>query len=450
MAALDTLINVNISQQTSTVPTASFQIPLIIGSSMTGWADYVHSYTSPASMLDDGFTTSSPEYLYAEELYEQAQSPSEFYVGKRTAAVAQVNTLAVATLSSGHDYEFTLNGQLIAYTASGGDTQQSILTALLAAIATAFPLSNPVNGVVAGTGSGALLTLTSAVAGQGVSYTLVDSELTLASVTANNGIVDDVLKIINQDSTWYGIVLCSDADNDILQLAAFVEGVKKIFIATSQDSAIATSSTTDIASVLKGKSYKRTALLFSPASFNLGIDSAWMGGQLPATPGSNNWAYKTLVGISPDKLSDTQRSICIGDPVAGIAGKNVNIFTTVGGVNITQMGVMVGGQYIDITIGIDWLQSTIQSNIYTALTQSSKIPYTDKGTSILISAVKSAIDQGVVNGFIDGASPISIIAPPVLSVPSSQRANRIAPTISFSCRLAGAYNAVVVSGTVTV
>ncbi len=450
MSALDNLVKINISQQTSAVAQASFSVPLIIGPTVPTSGGILQSYFSPAAMLGNGYTTSSPEYIYAEEMFEQALTPTEFYVGQRSTAVAQVDTIKVGSLVTGHLYAFTMNGVVVSYTSTSLDTQQSILSALLADIATVFPLGAPVTGAVTGTGSGATLTLTSIFPGQGVSYSAIDADLTHVAVTANNGIANDLAAFIAISNAWYGIVLCSDVDYDILQLAAAVEPLKKIFIAASNDAAIATSSSTDIASVLMGKSYKRTALIFSPGSYNLGIDAAWVGGQLPATPGSNNWAYKNLVGISPDALTDAQTAICIGDPVAGIPGKNVNIYTTVGGQNITQMGTMAGGQFIDITVGIDWLQSTLQTNIFAALVQSSKIPYTDKGTNILESAVQAAIAQAVVNGLIDGNSPISISAPPVLSVPQNQRAMRVAPTISFSCRLAGAFNAVLVQGTVTV
>lgn len=402
-------------------------------------------------MLTDGFTTSAPEYIYALKMFDQPVSPTFFYVGHRTTPVEQVDTFAVNTVAaSGHNYQFDCNGVLVEYTSGNGETQQHILNGLLTAFGAAFPTNPPANGVVTGSGGGALLTFTSTVAGQGISYTAVDSDLTLANVTPNNGIVNDMINIQSENDLWYGVVLCSNTDADIEQLAAYIETQKKIFLATSNDAAIPTSVTTDIASVMKGKSYKRTALIYSALSYNLGIDAAWIGGQLPATPGSNNWAFKTLVDISPDVLTPNQQAILIGVPVAQVAGKNVNIYQTVGGVNITEMGQMIGGQYIDITIGIDWLQSTIETNIYTLLVQNPKIPYTDKGTGTLIAAVRAAIDQGVVNGLIDGASPIVITAEAVADVPQAQRANRVAPTINFTCRLAGAFNSVVVSGIVTV
>lgn len=454
MSAIDTLVNVNISQQTQAVQQASFSIPLIIGPTVPT-SGIVNAYTSPAGLLANGYTTSSPEYLYALEMFEQALSPTEIYVGKRTTAVEQVDTIAVNSLTGvpGHVYSFKLNGTVISYTSGSGNVQQDILNGLNAAIAAAFPTNPPVLGVETGTGGSALLTLTSTVPGQGVVYTNIDSELTHALVTANNGIQDDILAILAdpQGNFWYGLVACQFTDADILQAAKLIETLKKMYIAISDTGAIVTSSVTDIASVLKGLSLKRTGLIYTAiANITEGKDAAWVGGQLPAVPGSNNWAYKQLVGCTPDTLTESQRAIAIGDPVAAVPGKNVNIYETIAGVSITEMGTMAGGQYIDITVGIDWLESTIQANILQALVNASKIPYTDKGTAVLLSAVQAALTQGEINGLIDPNSPVTVTAPAVLDVPASQRANRIAPTISFSCRLQGAFNAVIVNGTVTV
>lgn len=446
MSALDQLVNINISQQTQAVPQASFSIPLIVGPTVPT-SGTVNSYTSPSGMLTNGYTTSSPEYVYALELFEQPLTPTIFYVAKRLSAVDQVDTITVNTAVSSHLYTGKIAGETWAYTASGGDTQAVIATAIASAI---NGLATPTWNAAA---VGSVVTITSTVPGLAFTDTqiTVDANYTILNTTPNHGIQDDINTIIalSNGNNWYGMVGCSFTDSDISQAAALIETLRKIYVAVSSTSAIATNVSTDIGSILQGKSYKRTALIFTPEAVE-GKDAAWVGGQLPQVPGSNNWAFKTLFGCTPDNLTSTQQSILIGDPVAGVPGKNVNMYQTVGGVNITQMGTMAGGQFIDITVGVDWLETTLQTNIFTALVQAAKIPYTDKGVGVLISAVQSAIDQGIVNGLIDGQSPITISAPAVLSVPANQRANRIAPTISFSCRLAGAFNAVVVSGTVTV
>lgn len=440
MAAIDQIVEINISQQTQAVAQASFSIPLIIGPTVPT-SGPLSAYSSAAAMLTNGYTTSSPEYKYALELEEQPLTPTQFYVGQRLTAVEQIDTITPTAINTTH-YIVTIDGTNYDYLSDSSATVSEIVAGLIALI-NADP-----NVACVASGSVTLI-LTAKVAGAGFA-TSVNANMVLVHTLANYGIQDDLNALIAINNSWYGIALCSNVDSDIEQLAAIVETLKKIFIGASNDAAIATSSSTDLASKLKGFSYKRTALVYSPLNYNKGIDAAWLGGQLPQTPGSNNWAFQSLVGISPDVLTDNQVTLIIGVPVSGVPGKNANIYQTVGGKNITQMGTMAGGQFIDITVGLDWLESTLQTNIFQALSSAAKIPYTDKGVGILLSAVKAAIDQGVVNGLIDGASPITISAPLVLSVPINQRALRIAPTISFSCRLQGAINAVIVNGTVTV
>jgi hypothetical protein len=443
MSTIDTLIKIDISLITKAVAQASFSIPLIIGPSATGWLDKVHSYTDPASMLVDGFTISSPEYLYAVKMFAQDINPTIFYVGHRTLAVAQVDTITPVAQNT-HLYEVIIGISNYSYTSDGTATINEIVAGLIALI------NADIDAPCIASGTTTLI-LTAKAAGIGFNTSInADINMTLVHTFLNNGIVNDLNAIIAENNSWYGIILCSNDSNDILQLSEIVESLKKVFLAVSDEAAIATTATTDVLSVMKGKNYNRSGLIYSILNANKGIEAAWMGGQLPQTPGSNAWAYKTLKSISPDIISDNARTILIGVPVEGIAGKNGNIYQTVGGMDITQMGQMASGQYIDITIGADWLESTIQTNIYQELVNARKIPFTNNGTSILLSAVKAAIDVGIVNGLIDGKRAIVITAPKVEDVPFAQRANRIAPTIIFSCYLAGAMQSAKVSGNVSV
>lgn len=449
MGALDQIVDVVITQNTSTVPQASFSIPLIAGPSahITGPVQY---FSSPAGYLSAGGLIGDPEYTQLVEAFSQALTPEQVGVGTYTPSVAQVDTFQVNTLTTGHAYQFTLNGMVIGYTSLGGDAQQDILNNLLTAIGTQFPTNPPVSGVVTGTGAGALLTLTSTVPGAAVTYTAIDASLTYAAVTPNHSIVQDLLTILavpNLGNLWYGLSICSQVSTDIEQVAAFIETQLKIFIGAPTDAAILTTSTTDVASVLKDKGYARTALLYAGTA-NDGRAAAWLGGQLPQVPGSNTWDLKTLVGISPDSFNDTQRAIAIGLPL--IPGKNCNIYETVGGVNITENGFMVGGQYIDITVGLDWLRATLQTNVFALMVQSAKIPYTNQGIAVIENAVHQTLLQGVANGLIDGNSPITVTAPDVLDIPQADRAARLLPDVKFSCRLAGAIQNVIINGTVSV
>jgi len=409
--------------------------------------DLIRSYSTLSGMVSDGFLTTDPEYVRATELLEQALQPELFYVGLYFDAVAQVDTFSVNTLNTSHLYTLKINGETVSYQATGGDAEEDVLNGLLADIATVFPGGVPATGSVVGTGPAALLTLTSASAGVGVTYSSIDADLTHLNTVANHTITSDIAAAQNMNDSWYGLTVCSQTASDILQVAAYVETLVKIFVADSADSDILTGSTTDVASQLKGKAYNRTALLYSGTPDD-GAAAAWLGGQLPQTPGASTWKFKQLVGITPDVFTDSQRTACIGIP--GVPGKNCNIYETVGGVGITEEGFMVSGRFIDQEVGVDWLSSTMQTNVYALLVNAPKIPYTDQGAGIVENAVRQTLLQGVANGLIDGTSPITVTVPKVLDVPANTRAERLLPDVNFSCRLAGAIHFVQINGVVTV
>lgn len=449
-SALDQVLAVNITQATPAPATTSFGIPLIVGPTATGWAagDNVHSYASPAAMLTDGYTTASPEYIAALAMAGQAVQPPSFRAGRRTTTVAQVDTLKVNTLTSGRTYTVTVNGVAYTYAATASDTQQSILAALSAAITAAQPLT----GAVTGTGTSAVLTLTANVPGQIISYTAVDAQLTRTATTAANGLANDLTTIAAQDNTWYGLATPGAADADILQAAPWVEANLKLYVPVSATAAIAQVGTTDLGSQLKAAGYMRTGLFYSPTPANTSLGACLLGLELTQLPGSATWCYKTLPGMTADTLTATQAGILIGQPLTGVAGKNVNIYQSVGGVPVTQMGTAAAGNFFDVTLGLDWLKAQIQQNVYSALVSAAKVPMTDKGAALLIAAVRAAIDLGVQNGLVDGTTPAfvpTVTAPAVASLSTAQRAQRIGPPITFTCRLQGAQHAVTVAGTVT-
>lgn len=446
--ALDQIVDIVITQQTAAVPQAGFGVPLIVGPKGFTNSDVLRYYTSAKAMLADGFTTSDAEYKYAVEAFEQALSPTQVGIGKRTTAVTQVDTITPTAVNLTL-YKVTLDGVDYSYTSDASATVSEIVAGLLALVNADSAAPAAATGTVT-------LILTGKTAGQGFTTSInANPDMALVHTTPNNGIVDDLVAILNAPNgdLWYGLALCSNVVGDILQAAAFIETLKKIYVAASGDSAIDSGSTSDVASVLKGKGYKRTALFFSPGSYNLGVDAAWLGGQLPQTPGASTWMFKSLVGITPDSYTSNQRTTLIGVP--GVStGKGVNIYETVGGVAITENGWMVGGQYIDITVGIDWLQSTMQNNIYSLLVNNPKIPYTDKGISVIENAVRQTLKQGSDDGgtgLLDHTS-IQVTTEAVADIPTSDRAARILPAgaVTFSARLTGAFQNIVINGTVTV
>lgn len=438
-SSIEQIVQVVISQQTQAVPQVGFGIPLIMGPS-NRFPELVRYYTSPAGYLADGGQSSDPEYVRLVKAFSQALSPEQVGVGKYTAPVAQVERVTVNNVADNTVYSATINGVLFSINSGAGATQDSILAALAVAI------NAGTEPVTAGAVISHHIDLTADNPGEAFTLT-VSTNLTKTHVTDNHSIADDVAALQAVSDVWYGLSICSNLKSDILQVAAYIESQKKIFGASSSDADILTSATDDVASELKNRSYKRTFLLYSGEASD-GPEAAWLGGQLPQTPGASTWKFKQLVGTEPDDLTPTERNNVIGTP--DIPAKNGNIYETVGGVAITEEGWMSSGQFIDVTIGIDWLESTMQTNVFSPLVNLPKVPYTDLGVAVIENAIRQTLQQGVLNGLIDGNSPITVTAPQVLDVPTNDRARRVLPDMKFSCRLSGALHFVQITGTVTV
>lgn len=439
--SLDQIVNITISQQTAAVPQAGFGIELIMGSS-NRFVELVRYYTDPSAMLADGFLISDPEYVRAVEAFSQALQPEQVGVGKYTSPITQIDTITPTAVNT-HIYKVTIDGVDYSYTSDGSATISEIVIGLSALI-------NADTSRHANASGSFTLILTGLNPGAGFTTSInADVNLALVNTTANHSIVSDIVSLQNISDIWYGLSISSNLKSDIAQVAAYIETQLKIFLGVSQDADVPTAATDDIGSVLKSKSYKRTGLIYSANGTN-GLEAAWMGGVLPTVPGSATWKFKTAVGISPDKFNQTQRNILIGQP--GIPGKNVNIFETVGGQNIFEEGFMAGGQFIDITIGIDWLHSTMQAAIFTQLVSSLKIPYTDIGASVIENVIRQVLKQAddrSGTGLIDSTS-ITVTIPKVLDEAQADRANRVFKNIKFSCRLAGAFHFIRINGLVTV
>jgi hypothetical protein len=434
MASPALIVNVVVTKATRTVSLASFSIPIIFGPS-NRFGDLYRVYTSINGMVTDGFEPSDPELIEATALSSQAIIPPQWLVGKFTAAVAQVDTFMVNTLTPSHQYTFTLNSIIISYTATGGDTQQSILAALLAAIATAYPTNPPVTGSVTGTGAGATLTLTSATPGLGVSYTAIDSQLTHVLATPNHTIVQDIQALyvgVAPNVYPYGVIVTSHVASDILQVAAYIETQLLIYVTATLDSAVLANTAGNVMAVAMGLSYDRTMIMYSAGANTQGPDGAWMGYMLPTTPGSSNWAMKVLVGVTPDNLAPTQ--------IANILGNNGNVYVTIAGGGTTLYGITAGGEYIDVTIFLDWLASTTQSNIIAIETDplNLKIPFTNPGIAQIESGISAAFRAGQDNG---GLAPgWSIFGPDISQVSPADKASRTLNGVGGSGELAGAIN----------
>lgn len=436
--ALDTIIKVNISKQAQAVTQVGFGTPLILGLH-TRFAERVRTYTSMDGVAAD-FQTSDAEYIHAQKVFSQELNVDQLMIGRRTAAVAQVITFTPTPVANATLYTVTINGTLHSYTSDADATASEIVAGLLALINAGAQASK-----VTASGTTTLI-VTSDTAGTPFTYASTANMVAVVT-TANNGVVEDIQAVQDENDDWYGLVLTSKVKAEILLAAGYIETQFKIFMAASEDSDIPTTATDDVMSQLQALAYDRTALIYKKTDAEEGPDAAWLGEEFPKVPGSSTYKFKELKSIVADSYTATQRGILIGVP--GSPGKNANIYEKFAGKNITEEGFMASGLFIDIQIGVDWIHARIQEGIFQQLTDLDKIPFTDDGIGIVENEIRKVMEQGVKNGLI-APGEYTVTVPKASEVSFTDRANRVLPDVKFNCRFAGALHFVRVDGVVTV
>lgn len=248
--------------------------------------------------------------------------------------------------------------------------------------------------------------------------------------------------IIGYNNDWYMVAIDSKVEGDIKEIAAVIQAERKMFAASTADTDVPNPAVTDdIGSFLKDGGYDRTFLVYHEAAATNHPEVAWMGGQIAEVPGSNTWCFKSGAGVQASRLTNTQ--------INALTDKNVNYYTRLGGVNMFRSGCTSEGEWIDVMIGLDWVQARLQEQIFYRLATQKKISFTQEGALVIEAEIRGVLSQGVTNGLIAPAPAYTVQSPDVLAIPEVQRNQRLMSDFKFQFRLAGAVHKVIVRGTIS-
>lgn len=475
------IITVNITRETLFPSREGFGTQLIAGTTdVIDHGERVRFYTTPEAVAGD-FASTDQEQLAANAAFAQDPRPTILAIGRVLSADAPgfikggaVGTLAAFQAISDGEFEISIDGDTqdisaIDFTSDSSldDVAATIQTALRAIATGGYTLATCVNEdgrfkITSGTITDVIpLTIVDPAVGTDVSgATYINARSDVATVIEAHTFTDlagelDAIRARNDD--WYGLTFTRDLDTDANYLAgaAWVETNKKLFGAFD-DSLIAKDSTSilDLLFKLQEFAYDRTFTAWNNNG-TLYPEVSEMTRMLVTdylVPSSAiTLKFKKLPGITPVNLTPNERQTLIG--------KFAELYVTRGGVNMLEEGKVASGEFIDVIHSVDWLQDTIAFEVFGVLfTSATKIPMTDLGVAQIEAAVKVVLDIAVeariiAEDFDDDGNLVpayQIQTASVLDIQAAQRAQRIAPAVTFTARLAGAIHFASVVGTVTV
>lgn len=429
MADISQTIDVSIDIKSKSIIGENFGLLLILGTHKV-FNDRYRAYSNASDMLLDGFTTTSKEYIAATKVFGQAISPPEVYVGRRNVDAIKMQ---VITAIDNTDYYIKINNTIFLINSGVAATAITIATAIVAAVNGG---SEPVVAVDNLDGTYAVNANVS-----GVPYTLAyDNNQSCISMLPTDDIVNDIIAINQENSTWYALIETLRDKDELLELAAWCETAYKLLGTLSNNSDIVdenTSIDTDsIAVLMKALSYKHTFVMYS-ANADQFSDAAIFGEELPHANGDSKFELKTLAGITSDNLTVNQHNNAMN--------KYVTTYEPCAGSSYTYGGRTSSGIFIDIIRDADYLMQQMQIALFALLTENNKVPFDQSGLVAVESEMRKVLTSAVNSKII--TNDFTITMPAMVDIPEQDKVNRTLKGVKFSAVLTNSIDYVQINGT---
>jgi hypothetical protein len=187
--------------------------------------------------------------------------------------------------------------------------------------------------------------------------------------------------ILIENSNFYGVI---GATRDVAEqedIADWVSVNKRIcafatagtLTDTTNDLLDETDGTDDssLAFYLKDLLYRRATCIYHADALTNFIDAGFLSVALQKRPGTYTMCEKKIIGATPDKVDTTQ--------AFNVHAKNANLYETIGDNNILTFSKMGDGNYFDMVVWLDWLETQLTNAEMLLLLSNDKIDFTDEG-----------------------------------------------------------------------
>lgn len=477
--SLDDIVNVSINVGPVAAVRTNFNLGLIIGkSTIIPVEERVRTYSKLADMTSDGWTGNEPEYLAAQIYFSASPQPTHVAIGRW-----QTPETAVAAVTACR----SANAEWYACIVCG--TSNIDIQAISAYIEAASPSSvyfytthDP--NILSGTSGNIMDVLSKNSAHRTLGQYSTDSIKAPGYEVGGAGGATDISSgtenefniSVDGDESPQKVVLtlsnCTSGDTTSAEIEKQIQSIGgtiygNVKVEYSVDHYVITSPTYGEGSQIRitaGTENDVSALLKIGAS-NGAIDidgttvykesvAGILGYAMGVNTQTANSAFdifaKQEPGVTAEDLTNTELN--------KIKSYKGNAYINRGSVyNLFESGTMHDGTFFDEVLNLDMLSNALQVAVINSFTEQNKIPQTDDGMNMLVTALTTPLENAVSMGFIApgvwNAAPIlsiktgtvlsrgyEILFDSVSSQSQTDREARKAPPIYIVIKLAGSFH----------
>lgn len=443
MSSISDFITINISRQTTSLTRANFGTPGIISEFETDKTNTAFNrfrfYTSLTEMINDGWETYDPEYIRASLFLQQNPRVSRFMIGRKDVLENWTQALTAIQTETENWYAFTISQRKSTIVTFNRDFEagDSVIFTINGVAVTAVPFATDHATTMANIETQIEADITG-------STVTVDATARTVQISVTNGIKTVTVAITGANLSQTTELTEIPLQDTVIEVSTWTETQRKIFFYTTSEADTLTQSAdppTDLAGKIEALNRDRTVIIYHPdaQTQHRYLSNAWIGRLLPFDPGTVNWSFQQLSGVPSYEISSSQRGFALG--------KNVNIFTETAGIDHTEFGTLMSGEYIDIIHGLDWLEARLGENIFETLINEERIPYSNEGLSVIEGLIKQILDEAVGRQFI--LTDYTVTVPLLSAIPNADKIARNLPDVTFTATLAGAINTITINGVVS-
>ncbi len=252
--------------------------------------------------------------------------------------------------------------------------------------------------------------------------------------------------LVNQEPRY--ISCDSRVEATVLGLAAAVAAAEKIHVHATQVAGVVVPATTnDIASLLQDAAYDTTITLYSKNANAEYSEGGIVGAMAGIEAGVSTLEDKTMVGVTADNLTATERLAC--------EQKNVAYYSTIAGVNSVFNSKVASGQFLDTILFSQWLKARIGEAVYGTIKRESdagrKVSFDGAGGAKIRSSIfNNVINIGLANGSISPDIEPLVRTPTRAEVSDADRAGRILNGVVVEVLYSGAVHKVLIRAYVSI